>query len=120
MELVETLGWAVAVLVAIGLLLAAWVRYLLRRLRRLKFEGRSQATRYGQITEQFAPFMSSWPWDSKQFRFIGSPIDGIQFNDDGVIFVEIKSASGRLSPLQERVKAHIEAGLVSWREVRVR
>ncbi|MES2154600.1 MAG: Holliday junction resolvase-like protein [bacterium] len=119
MELIAALGWAIAGLVTLAFLLSMWVRYLLRRLRKVKFDGRSQATRYGQITENFAPFMQSWPWDPKQFRFIGSPIDGVQFNEDGVVFVEIKSASSRLSPSQQRVKAQVEAGHVSWREIRV-
>ena len=30
---------------------------------------RSQSTLYGQITEQFMPFMESFPWDSRNFKF---------------------------------------------------
>ncbi len=99
--------------------LAAWVRRLRRRLRELDFGKRSQSTRYGQITEQFAPFLAAWPWDPKGFRFLGTPVDGVQFNDDGVVFVEIKSADSRLNPLQRRIREHVEAGRVSWREVRI-
>lgn len=69
--------------------------------------------------EQFAPFLADWPWDPKLFRFIGSPIDGLQFTPDGVVFVEIKSASSRLSPIQQQVRDHVEAGRVSWQEIRI-
>lgn len=115
-------AWVALVVAAFVLVLVLWVasvRRLRRKLKDLAWGKRSQSTRYGQITEQFAPFLESWPWDPKQFRFIGSPIDGVQFNDDGVVFVEIKSASSRLSPLQQQVRAHVEAGRVAWREVRI-
>lgn len=115
--------WAVAAAIALPvLLLWAWVastRRLRRRVRELDGAKRSQSTRYGQTMEQFAPFLADWPWDPKLFRFIGSPIDGLQFTEDGVVFVEIKSASSRLSPLQQQVREHVEAGRVSWSEVRV-
>lgn len=115
--------WAVAVAIALPILLLwAWVastRRMRRRLRDLDGAKRSQSTRYGQTMEQFAPFLANWPWDPKGFRFIGSPIDGLQFTPDGVVFVEIKSARSRLSPLQQQVKALVAAGRVSWQEVRV-
>lgn len=80
---------------------------------------RSQSTRYGQITEQFAPFLADWPWDPKRFIFIGNPIDGIQFTDEGIVLVEIKSADSRLSPVQRQVRDHVQAGRVAWHEVRI-
>ncbi len=80
---------------------------------------RGQSVRYGQITEQFAPFMADWPWDPKRFKFIGDPIDGIQFTEQGVVFVEIKSASSRLSPVQAHVKELVQAGRVHWYEHRI-
>ena len=69
--------------------------------------------------EQFAPFLEDWPWDPKGFRFIGSPVDGLQFNEDGVVFVEIKSASSRLSSVQQTIKRHVQEGRVEWHEVRL-
>lgn len=120
----DALTLAVAGLAAL-LVLSWWawlasLRRLRRRLRALDGLKRSQSTRYGQISEQFAPFLESWPWDSKNFRFIGSPVDGIQFNEDGVVFVEIKAADGRLTPSQQAIKGHVQAGRVAWREVRLR
>ena len=99
---------------------AAHARRLRRRLREVDGLKRSQSTRYGQITEQFAPHLAAWPWDPKGFRFIGSPVDGVQFTDEGVVFVEIKAAGGRLTPQQAAIKAQVESGRVAWREVRLR
>lgn len=101
------------------LLLGTWVRRLRRRLRALDGAKRSQSTRYGQIAEQFIPLAAAWPWDPKRFRFLGDPVDGIQFTDDGVVLVEIKSATSRLSTAQRQVRDHVRAGRVTWREVRI-
>ncbi len=114
----------VAAALAAGLLVSwfLWLRTWLRarrRLRELDGAKRSQSTRYGQITEQFVPLAGAWPWDPKAFRFIGSPIDGVQFDEDGVYFVEIKTAGSRLSGEQRRIRDLIQAGQVQWREVRL-
>lgn len=102
-----------------ALLLAAWVRRLRRRLHAATSHARSQATRHGQTLEQFAPFLETWPYDPKGFRFIGSPVDGIQFGSEAIVFVEIKSNTSHLSPVQREARAHVEAGRVTWREVRL-
>lgn len=107
------------VLVLTVFLLARANRGLRAKLSALDSAKRSQSTRYGQITEQFAPFMESWPWDCKRFKFLGDPIDGIQFTDDGIVLVEIKSNKSRLSGVQRQVRDHVEAGRVYWREVRI-
>lgn len=79
---------------------------------------RSQSTRYGQITEQFLPLVDSYPWDSKQFRFLGSPIDGVQFEEDRIIFVEFKSSSGQMSVRQRKIKELVEQGKVEFKLIR--
>ncbi|HUR63687.1 MAG TPA: Holliday junction resolvase-like protein [Candidatus Thermoplasmatota archaeon] len=118
------LALAVALLAGALLLTAllwAWTTVaLLRRLRALRSAKQSQSTRYGQISEQFAPHLALWPWDPKGFRFIGSPIDGVQFTDSGIVFVEIKSADGRLTPQQAAIRRQVEEGRVAWSEVRLR
>lgn len=113
----------VAAGLAAALVLSWWAwwastRRLRRRVKDLDSSKRSQSTRYGQTMEQFAPFLAEWPWDPKGFRFIGSPVDGVQFNEDGIVFVEIKSADSRLSPLQQAIKRHVKEGRVEWHEVR--
>lgn len=74
----------------------------------------SLSTSYGQITEQFAPFMERYPFNWKHFRFIGSPVDGIQFEEDSIYFVEIKTAGSSLSQRQRRIRDLVERGKVQW------
>ena len=85
----------------------------------LKSQIRSQSTRYGQITEQFLPLVEAYPWDSKQFRFLGSPIDGIQFEEDKIILVEFKSSSSQMSGKQRKIKKMVEQGKVEFELIRV-
>jgi len=75
---------------------------------------RSLSSTYGKITEQFAPFMESYPFNWKKFRFIGSPIDGIQFENDAIYFVEFKSAGSKLSEEQRKIKKMVEEKKVEW------
>ena len=78
------------------------------------FHRKSSEIRLGKIGENLAPFVESWPWDPKGFRFIGNPIDGVQFNKDGIVFVEIKTGGARLSRSQKDFRDLVKAGKVSF------
>jgi len=80
----------------------------------------SLSTIYGKLTEQFAPFMRSYPFSPENFRFIGSPIDGVQFEDDRIIFVDIKTNRSKLSPIQQRIKKLVKNKKIEWFEFYVR
>ena len=75
---------------------------------------KSSEVRLGKIGENLAPFVKNWPWDPKAFRFLGNPIDGVQFNDDEIIFVEIKTGKARLSKSQKDFRDLVKAGKVSF------
>lgn len=80
---------------------------------------KSSETRLGKIGEHMAPFLECWPYDPNNFRFLGSPVDGIQYNDDAVIFVEIKTGGSRLSKSQKSVKELVKAGKVYFETFRI-
>lgn len=69
----------------------------------LAFAKSSLSAKYGKMTEQFMPFLKDFPYDPQNFRFLGSPIDGIQFNDDKIIFIEFKTNNSRLSDRQKQI-----------------
>ncbi|MCD6468224.1 MAG: endonuclease [Thermoplasmata archaeon] len=89
---------------------------LRKRFETLRQQKQSLSTVYGRITEQFAPFMESYPFSPQNFRFIGSPVDGIQFEDDRIVFVEFKTNKSRLTSLQQRIKRLIKDKRVEWFE----
>lgn len=117
------LGWGLVATTALG-----WLAFYLawrsrrkhkRELERVENRKRSQSTRYGRLTEQFAPWMDGWPFDPEGFRFLGAPIDGVQFSEDAVYMVEIKAAGSRLSTEQSRIRELVEDGRVGWVEFRI-
>ena len=81
-----------------------------------KTRQRSLSASYGRITEQWFPLMRGYPYDSANFRFLGTPIDGIQFEDDKIVLVEFKSNRAELSALQKKLKKLVQAGKVTWEE----
>lgn len=80
---------------------------------------KSSEVKLGKIGENMAPFFCAWPYDPNRFRFIGDPIDGIQFCDDEVVLVEIKTGKARLTQGQRRVKELVKEGKVKFATFRV-
>jgi len=85
----------------------------------LMFQKSSLSSKYGKMTEQFMPFLKDYPYDPQNFRFIGSPIDGIQFNDDKIVFIEFKTNSSRLSDRQRHIAELVFQKRVEWEEHRL-
>lgn len=105
------LGLAVIVLLAAVLI-------LIKSNAGLRFQLRSGNIKHGKTMEQLAPFSKDYPYDARGFRFIGDPIDGVQFNEDGIVFVEFKTGSSQLSGKQKMIKENIEKKKVEFREIR--
>ena len=118
-ESVSLRWWVVIVETFIIVLLTLVLKRTLGGLSREGSLRRSESTRYGQITEQFMPFISDYPYDSKQFRFLGSPIDGVQFEEDKIVMIEFKSAGSKLSTRQRKIRNLIKEGKVDFQEIRV-
>ena len=119
----EILTITLALVLSIAVALT-WFIYLLWRrtlseLRAVRSSSQSLSTRYGQMTEQFMPFVPNYPWDPERFRFVGSPIDGIQFEDDKIIIVEFKASSSRLTTKQRRIRDQVKEGRVEFKEIRI-
>lgn len=112
--MLEVLLAAVAVA---ELLLLLHYRRAARRERSLR---RRLASRHGRIYEQFLPFLKEYPYTAENFRFLGTPIDGVQFEEDRIIFIEFKSANSKLSRRQSRIKEIINSKRVYFEEVRLR
>ncbi len=110
---------ALAAVALVAVALFALHRHVVARLRALEHQNRSLSSRYGKLTEQFMPFIPDYPFDPHRFRFIGSPIDGVQFEDDRVLLIEFKSASSRLTSQQRHIRDLVRRGKVEFRELRL-
>ena len=85
---------------------------------------RSQAVITGKVTEHLAPFLPTFPYNPKDARFVGSPIDLIVFDglDEGllrqIILIEVKTGSSTLNTRQRQIRDIITSGKVVWRELK--
>lgn len=92
---------------------------LARKLENTTFQKKSLSSKYGKMTEQFLPFLDRYPYSPQDFRFLGSPVDGVQFAEDKIIFIEFKTAGSQLSGRQREIRALVEQGKVEFAEYRI-
>jgi predicted Holliday junction resolvase-like endonuclease len=83
---------------------------------------RSQSVIIGKVTEHLSPYIPTFPFNPKDARFIGAPIDFLVFDglDDGnireIVFVEVKTGNSSLNPKQRQIRDAVLAQRVQWRE----
>lgn len=87
---------------------------------------RSQATVSGKATEHLVPLLPDFPFDPKDARFLGSPVDLVVFDGlsggdlQEIVFVEVKTGpAADLSPRERRVRDAVLEGRVGWKVFRV-
>ncbi len=86
----------------------------------LRFRKSSLAVKYGKMTEQFIPFVESFPYDPEKFRFLGNPIDGVLFDEDQIVFCEFKTGSSSLNEKQRKIKQLVNDKKITWLEFKIR
>ena len=86
---------------------------------------RSLAVTAGKVYEQLVPYLPDFPFNPKDVRFLGSPVDFVVFDglSDGlvarVVFVEVKTGSAELSTGERRVRDAVLEHRVEWQELRL-
>jgi len=84
---------------------------------------RSRAVIIGKVTEHLIPFLTTFPYNPKDVRFVGSPVDLIVFDglDEGllrqIILIEVKTGTSTLTTRQRQIRDIITSGKVIWREL---
>ena len=66
--------------------------------------------------QNYHEMMKYYPYDSERFRFLGNPIDGVQFEDDSIFFVRFKEGNNPCTKEQEKIKKLVKDGKVQWFE----
>ena len=89
-----------------------------QQLEQLNTNYRSMYVKHGKHWEHFVPFMDNFPGNKENFRFLGTPIDGVIFDNEAITFVEVKTGNSRLSEKQEKVKRLVEEKKFKWKELR--
>lgn len=82
---------------------------------------RSVNVNKGKVSEHLVPFYDKFPFNGKDCRFVGTPIDYIIFDglDNNelkeIVFLEIKTGEhAKLNHRERLVRDAIEAGKVKW------
>ena len=50
---------------------------------------------------------------------MGNPIDYIVWDENGIVFLDVKSGKSQLTKKQRMIRDLIRAGNVEWREIRL-
>ena len=118
------LGLALGVLLALVYVVTWRVRYT--KLVRQDAVQRSLAVTAGKVYEQVVPYLPDFPFNPKDVRFLGSPVDFVVFDglSDGhvarVVFVEVKTGGAELSTRERHVRDAVLDARVEWYELRGR
>src|SRR5919106_6561781 len=118
---------------ALGILigaLAVWVYVLLWKVgytRRVREDAvqRSLAVTAGKVHEQLIPYLPAFPYNPKDARFLGSPVDLVVFDGlaEGrvrrIVFVEVKTGGAGLTGRERMVREAVRAREVDWVELRM-
>jgi predicted Holliday junction resolvase-like endonuclease len=118
-----------AIGIAVGFLVA-WVYCLVWKDRytsiiREDAVQRSQAVTAGKVHEQLLPYLPDFPFNPKDVRFLGSPIDLVVFDGlaEGrvrrIVFLEVKTGRSGLTTRERCVRDVVQAREIEWRELRV-
>lgn len=114
------LAFIILLLILLSIFLFKRASALEEDLNTLQFSKASQSVKYGKLTEQWIPLAKQFPYPPEQFRFLGSPIDGIVFGEYEVVLCEFKSSGAQLNENQKRIKKLVEDGKVKWYEFNAR
>jgi predicted Holliday junction resolvase-like endonuclease len=123
------IGYILSALMLVPLLFLTRVYYAqqatmkkqLEDINKILSQKKSSEVRLGQIGEHFAPLLKDFPYDSKNARFLGSPIDFVVFDLDNnrIIFMEFKTGNSKETAKQRQVRDIIKAGNVTYEVMRV-
>jgi predicted Holliday junction resolvase-like endonuclease len=102
------------------LLLLWYVKRLRRSVGEHVFHKKSMSVKYGKMSEQFFPFMKDYPYKTEDFRFLGTPVDGVQFEKDRIVLLEFKTGSSALSARQKEIRELVKKGEVSFEVIRIK
>lgn len=87
---------------------------------------RSHSVILGKVSEHAVPFHAQFPFNPKDLRFVGSPIDMIVFDgadeekqEIEIHFLEIKTGNSQMSRKQKLIRDAVISGRVHWRELRI-
>ena len=109
-----------------------WEQKLVDKLADLEIKKRKTASRsktgafasgFGKILEKMLPALKNLDIESADWRFLGEPIDNIQFHGlidnkiKSITFMDTKTENGKLQENQKQIRDAIKDHKVKWRYI---
>lgn len=87
----------------------------------LKSQQQSKSVRLGQLNEQVVGLIPNFPFDPKEMRFLGSPIDYVAFDFDKemIYFIEVKTGKSRLNERQKIIKSIVSKRSIEFIQIKI-
>jgi predicted Holliday junction resolvase-like endonuclease len=116
-----TIGLTALSILLLILLFKSNLRYhkLKKQSKKLLSQKKQSEIRVGQIAEHFVPLLKEFKYNRKQARFLASPIDFIIFEEDEIIFMEVKTGKSQLNKNQRRIRGQVKEKKVRWEVLRI-
>lgn len=92
---------------------------LSEELRELKGQQQSKSVRLGLLAENVLPFHRDFKYEPKNLVPMFRPIDYMVFNENEIVFLEIKLGTSQLSEKQKNIRRLVTEGKVRFEELRV-
>lgn len=89
------------------------------KLKKLLGQKKSSEILTGHISEKLAPLTTAFKYNTRDAVFMGMPIDYLVFDENAIVFLEIKSGNSQLTTKQKAIKKLVEAKKVKWDMVRI-
>lgn len=87
---------------------------------RIVSKKKSEEVRMGAIAETLTPFLKGFPYNPKNLKALGNPIDYVSFENDQITFIEVKSGNSKLTKKQKDIKKLVGSGKVKFEVHRIR
>jgi predicted Holliday junction resolvase-like endonuclease len=114
------IGIIIGVIFGLTLVYKVAISPLHKKVEKFTSEKEYLSKAYQKITEQFASSTEKYPYSKENFRFIGSPVDGIQFEDNQILFVEFKTEKSKQNATQNKIKKLVKDRKVKWFEFKTK
>jgi uncharacterized protein YpmB len=110
------IGIIVGILLAIIIIYRAAVHPLHKRIEEFTSEKKLAQSSLQQENDLVLVSQSTYPYSKQNFRYIDTPIDGVQFENDQILFVIFKHENEQLTSIQRKIKQLVKTGKVHWFE----
>ena len=118
--------WAILIGIILGVIIGVFLIHrtavlpLHTRIDELTREIQLLSTATKTIIADKETALKDYPYPLENLRLIQTPIDGIQFNKDSIIFIKFIRPNTKLTKSQQHIKRLVQQGNIHWFEFKIK